>query len=102
MKGRSDGEAAAIEAKQEAGLVGLVDDQSHGSYVYWKRLKTIFVPVTVTVYGLRVTEELQQFREQNERERAWVSPKQAKMLVDEPHLISLIDGFEQQFTRSEA
>jgi 8-oxo-dGTP pyrophosphatase MutT (NUDIX family) len=102
MKGKSDWEAAAVEARQEAGLVGLVDDQSHGSYSYWKRLKTIFVPVTVTVYGLRVTEELKEFREEGERERAWVNPTQAKMLVDEPHLISLIEDFEQQFARSAA
>jgi 8-oxo-dGTP pyrophosphatase MutT (NUDIX family) len=102
MKGKSDWEAAAIEAKQEAGLIGEVDHQPHGSYAYWKRLKTVFVPITVTVYGLRVTEELQQFREQDERERAWLSPRQAKMLVDEPHLITLIEAFEQQFTPSVA
>lgn len=102
MKGKPDSEAALIEARQEAGLVGLIDAQSHGSYSYWKRLKTIFIPVTVTVYGLRVTKELKEFREQGERERAWVSPEQAKMLVDEPKLISLIDGFEQQFASNNA
>lgn len=96
MKGKSDWEAAVVEAKQEAGLVGKVDAEPHGSYSYWKRLKTIFVPVTVTVYGLRVTDELKQFREQGQRERAWVSPQQARMLVDEPHLISLIADFEQR------
>lgn len=97
MKGRTDWEAAALEARQEAGLRGEVDREPLGSYSYWKRLKTIFVPVTVTVYGLRVTEELEQFREQDQRERAWVSPQQAQMLVDEPHLISLIAAFKEQW-----
>ncbi|WP_312798445.1 NUDIX hydrolase [Tianweitania sp.] len=98
MKGKADWEAAAVEAKQEAGLVGEVDVEPRGSYAYWKRLKTIFVPVTVTVYGLRVTEELSQFRERGQRERAWVSPQQAQMLVDEPHLISLIASFKEQLS----
>ncbi|MBS9719371.1 NUDIX hydrolase [Tianweitania sp. BSSL-BM11] len=96
MKGLSDWEAAVVEAKQEAGLVGKVDDKPYGSYSYWKRLKTIFIPVTVTVYGLRVTQELAEFREKDQRERAWVTPQQARMLVDEPHLISLIALFEEQ------
>jgi 8-oxo-dGTP pyrophosphatase MutT (NUDIX family) len=40
MKGRSDPEAAAQEAREEAGLEGKISRKSIGSYSYWKRLKT--------------------------------------------------------------
>ncbi len=37
MKGRKDYRAAAIEAQQEAGVIGRVHKKPVGSYLYWKR-----------------------------------------------------------------
>ncbi|MDX8450338.1 hypothetical protein RFN31_32775 [Mesorhizobium sp. VK3C] len=53
MKGKSDRQAAALEAKQEAGVTGKIEPAPVGTYQYWKRLENAFVPITVTVYALR-------------------------------------------------
>ncbi len=93
MKKRSDSEAAAIEARQEAGVVGIVADEPLGEYHYWKRFRSIFVPVAVKVFALRVTDELPTWRESGKRRRSWASWSQARTLIDEPELVSLIDRF---------
>ncbi len=93
MKKRSNARAAAIEAREEAGVVGrpglLV-----GSFGYWKRLKKVFVPVTVEVYAIEVTDEREDWKERKSRKRAWLSAEQAARLVDEPELVSLLKESE--------
>jgi len=49
MKGKSEPQAAALEAGQEAGVSGRVDPVPIGTYSYWKRLRRAFLPVRVTV-----------------------------------------------------
>jgi 8-oxo-dGTP pyrophosphatase MutT (NUDIX family) len=93
MKGRSDPQAAAREAAQEAGVKGRVDPAPIGTYSYWKRLKNAFVPVRVTVFGLEVEVELANWRERRERTRQWLTREQAMSLLDEPELVTLIAGF---------
>jgi 8-oxo-dGTP pyrophosphatase MutT (NUDIX family) len=93
MKGKTNPNAAALEARQEAGVAGEVSDKPVGSYRYWKRLNTVFVPVTVVVYALKVEAELSKWREQAQRKRQWLSLDQAAGLVDEPELATLIAGF---------
>lgn len=90
MKGRSDAEAAAEEAEQEAGVRGRIGKRPIGQYRYWKRLKDAFVPMTVTVFALEVDAEMQNYRESGERVRGWLRPEQAELLIDEPELKSLI------------
>lgn len=90
MKKLSDPEAAVEEARQECGVAGTPADEPIGSYFYWKRLKKVFVPVTVDVYPLEVTEELRDWRERRQRKRGWVSPEQAMALVDEPQLMDVL------------
>ena len=51
------------------------------------------MPVSVTVYGLEVEEELDDWRERGERSREWLTREQAISLVDEPELVTLIAGF---------
>lgn len=94
MKGKPDWKAAALEAKQEAGLIGRTDPIPIGGFHYWKRLKTIFVPVEVVVYPMEVTQELPRWREHGLRNKAWLRVPQAVALIDEPELITLIDRFE--------
>jgi 8-oxo-dGTP pyrophosphatase MutT (NUDIX family) len=94
MKGKSDHQAAAIEARQEAGVKGRMLKQSPGSYHYWKRLPTAFVKVEVDVYLLAVEEEEKRWKEKLERSRAWLSPEEAALLVDEPELATLLRSLD--------
>jgi 8-oxo-dGTP pyrophosphatase MutT (NUDIX family) len=93
MKGKTPQQAAAIEAKQEAGVTGWIDPTPIGAYQYWKRLKNAFVPVNVTVYALEVEAELSNWKERSQRQRRWLTSHEAASLVDEPGLVSLLAGF---------
>lgn len=93
MKGRSRARAAAIEAEQEAGVKGEIGSKPIGIYQYWKRLKTVFVPVTVEVFALQVGEEMESWLEKGQRERQWLPGHDAARLVDEPELANLIRGY---------
>lgn len=90
MKGKSGRKAATIEALEEAGVAGKTLKAPAGSYHYWKRLPAAFVRVDVTVYLLEVTEQLKSWRESGRRQRAWLRPEQAAMLIDEPELATLV------------
>jgi 8-oxo-dGTP pyrophosphatase MutT (NUDIX family) len=100
MKGRSDADAAALEAREEAGVVGKVRRKPIGSYTYWKRLVDEFRLVEVHVYLLKVSRQLESWQEKQSRQMAWLSPTDAALLVDEPQLVALIQDFETspQFT----
>jgi len=93
IKGRKEWEAAAIEAEEEAGVLGEISPVAIGGYTYWKRLKSAFVAVQVVVYPLQVSREMRNWRERSSRTREWVSVDQAIRLVDEPMLVSLIKEF---------
>ena len=94
MKKRSLADAARIEALEEAGIEGKVARSMIGHYLYWKRLKRVFIPVKVRVYPLHVQYEKAQWSEQKQRQRKWLSPEEAGLLVDEPQLISLIASLD--------
>jgi 8-oxo-dGTP pyrophosphatase MutT (NUDIX family) len=95
MKGRADHDAAEIEAREEAGLIGKIHRKPVGAYTYWKRLADQFRLVKVDVYPLEVTRQLDKWPEKQSRQMAWLSPKNAATLVDEPQLISLIQNLEE-------
>ena len=90
MKGKSGRKAAMIEAQEEAGVLGKTLKQPAGTYSYWKRLSNRFVRVDVIVYMLEVTEELADWQEAKRRQRAWLAPADAAMLIDEPDLSTLV------------
>ena len=90
MKGKSGRKVAAIEAMEEAGVVGKAEKAPGGTYSYWKRLSNRFVRVNVVVYLLAVTEELATWKERKTRQRAWLSPAEAALLIDEPELATLV------------
>ncbi|ODT32373.1 MAG: NUDIX hydrolase [Kaistia sp. SCN 65-12] len=92
MKGKSGRKTAAIEAEEEAGVVGKALSRPAGTYSYWKRLSGSFVRVKVVVYLLEVTEERADWRERRARRRAWLSPAEAALLIDEPELSALMLG----------
>lgn len=95
MKKQQDWRAAEIEAEEEAGIVGKAQHEPIGTYRYWKRMKTVFVPIEVAVYPLTVNGESPEWKERDERHRAWLNWSDARALIDEPELIVLIDGFAE-------
>src|SRR5476651_432762 len=67
--GQTAGETALQEAWEEAGLVGSLDREPIGSYLYEKEGQTYHV----IVFVMRVTQVAQDWQERSFRERAWVS-----------------------------
>ena len=90
MKGKSGKKAAKIEAEEEAGVTGRILKLPIGTYDYWKRLKTRFINVRVTVYLLEVENIMTDWQESARRHRAWLSPEDAATLIDEPELGTLV------------
>ncbi|CDX24145.1 NUDIX hydrolase [Mesorhizobium sp. ORS 3324] len=90
MRGKSGRKAAAIEAQEEAGVLGKALKQPAGTYSYWKRMASRFARVDVVVYLLEVTEEMADWQEAANRQRAWLPPADAALLIDEPELSTLL------------
>lgn len=87
---------AAIEAKEEAGVVGLVCPAPIGSYRYRKKRRSgASLMIDVDVFPLSVTIELPDWKERSQRERRWFSLAEAAEAVDEPDLRDLIRSFGQ-------
>lgn len=95
MSGKTDAEAAAQEALEEAGIEGVISERPLGSFRYLKVLKRRASRwCAVDVYCLEVTVEHPDWQEREERERVWVGRGEAATMVDEPDLQVLIAGFE--------
>jgi len=90
MKGRRDYRAAAIEAQEEAGLIGRVSKKPIGSYMYWKRRTERFELCRVKVYILEVERQLPAWREKDQRQEAWFLPSDAADLVDDAGLVTIL------------
>ena len=82
---------AAREAYEEAGLVGRPKQQPVGQYRYEKRLKSgKCATCDVDVFLLQVERELDEWPEKGQRERRWMTPAQAALLVSEAGLVDLL------------
>ena len=91
QKGRAPHHSAAREAFEEAGVVGVVDSRSVGSFPYQKRLKNGgVIDCEVEVYALRVLRQSKQWPESRQRQVKWVSAKEAAQTVQEPRLSTII------------
>ena len=86
--GKTAGEIALQEAWEEAGLVGVLQPDPVGSYLYDKNGITCHV----LVYLLQVTEVSDDFPEQSLREREWVSPAEAFTRIEERGLRDIVRG----------
>lgn len=84
--GHTAGEAALVEAWEEAGLVGALDPEPVGSYVYEKLGR----PHHVLVYRMTVTAVHDRYPEVASRQRAWVTADEAIDRVEEPELRELL------------
>src|SRR5437763_267252 len=86
-RGLSRRAAAALEAKEEDGVVGLVCPTPLGSYRYRKRRGSgASLMFDVDVFPLAVAKELDNWKEKDERERRWFTLPDAAAAVDEPDL----------------
>lgn len=94
MTGKTDAEAAALEALEEAGVEGVVSAEPLGSFRYLKVLKRRAPRwCVVDLYSLEVTLEHAEWHEQTQRERVWLPRETAADWVDEPDLKALIAAF---------
>jgi predicted phosphate transport protein (TIGR00153 family) len=89
--------SAAVEAEEEAGVLGSACPTSIGSYRYRKRRSSgASIWTDVEVFPFAVTQELDTWKEQHERERRWFTLAEAAEAVDEPDLRALIRSFGQR------
>jgi 8-oxo-dGTP pyrophosphatase MutT (NUDIX family) len=84
--GQTAAEAALQEAWEEAGLVGLLDQEPLGSFIYEKWCGTCHV----VVFMMQVTDIAQSWPERELRERAWLSPAGALERIDDAGLADIV------------
>ena len=89
MPGTPDHRAAAIEAEEEAGLIGDIETSPIGAYRYRKG-RDPKAPIQVDVYVLRVTSQLRRWREKGQRKVVWLNLSDAASAVGDPGLAALI------------
>jgi uncharacterized protein len=86
--------AAAREAEEEAGVLGAVCPTPLGSYRYRKRKGSgASLMADVDVFPLSVSQELDEWKEKQERQRRWFWLNEAAQAVEEPDLRDLIRSF---------
>ena len=91
QKRKSPRASAAREAREEAGVIGVIGRESIGSYSYKKRLKSgAVVACEVRVFPLKVKRQQKSWRERGEREIAWFSRSKAAKAVREQALGDII------------
>jgi 8-oxo-dGTP pyrophosphatase MutT (NUDIX family) len=89
--------AAAREAQEEAGLVGVPAKSGLGFYSYAKQFDDgTSADVRVRVYPLKVIRQLKHFKEVGERHLEWFAAVDAAAAVKEPDLAALIASFSEQ------
>jgi 8-oxo-dGTP pyrophosphatase MutT (NUDIX family) len=86
--GKTAGEIALQEAWEEAGLVGLIQPDPVGSYLYEKDDRKHHV----LVYLMQVTQVAEEWPESTWRVRSWLSFKQATRRVQEAGLREILRG----------
>ncbi len=84
--GKTSGELALQEAWEEAGLVGVLQPEPIGSYLY-EKFGNLY---HVIVFILHVTEAADDWPERTLRQRSWLTPTQALVRVEDRGLRELI------------
>ena len=94
MRGRKPYDAAALEASEEAGLIGEIEHHPIGAYHYLKQFKDAPpLDVQVTVFPFQVTYQADDWKERGQRFLDWAPYQHAAHLVAEPALKDLIMDF---------
>ncbi|MBV9841111.1 MAG: DUF47 family protein [Sphingomonadaceae bacterium] len=94
IRGLAAHEAAAHEAFEEAGVIGVPCPTPIGFYRYAKRRKNgVLRTMTVDVFPFAVTDQAEDWPEQDERELRWFAPQEAAGAVEESELKALLANF---------
>jgi 8-oxo-dGTP pyrophosphatase MutT (NUDIX family) len=100
MKGRKPHIAAAVEALEEAGLLGKINKKKLGSFHYRKRLQNgAAVSCRVDVFPLRVVRQRKNWPEKHQRATQWFPFADAAERVEEQELKELILVFGEKFSQ---
>ena len=95
IEGKTPSESAQREAYEEGGVEGEIAPEAIGHYRYVKQRKNGSVtPASVMIFPMRVTRQLGDWPEKDERETAWFSLADAAASVAERSLRRLILSFE--------
>lgn len=95
-----DYEAAAGEAREEAGVEGIAYVDAIGAFTYEKRHKNgASSRIEVTVFLLEVTRILKSWPEKKRRQRAWLDPSEAAGRVQEVELSALLSALPDALQR---
>jgi len=87
--------AAAREAWEEAGAVGVVSEHCAGFYSYKKAMPDgSSIPCIVAVFPLEVRKLESEFPEAGQRKLKWMAPRKAAARVKEPDLQKIIRNFD--------
>jgi 8-oxo-dGTP pyrophosphatase MutT (NUDIX family) len=88
---------AALEAMEEAGLLGKVCEKPIGSYRYdKKRGDGSIVNCTVDTFTFEVEQQMPTWPEQDQRKTQWFAPEEAAAQVQEPELRALIQKLAKE------
>ena len=88
-RGSTPAQTAETEAQEEAGVAGSVCSTPMATYDYEKGSTHLWVQV----FPLRVERMLEEWPESKLRRRRWVSLDEAKRLVDQPRIRSVLERF---------
>lgn len=91
-RNRTDAQAAALEADQEAGAIGEIAPQPIGKLFYWKELTAGRVRIEAAVYPLKVQRLRTRRRAGKGADRVWMPAGEAAEVVRDPDLAALIEG----------
>lgn len=93
MEGKSEPQAAAIEALEEAGVEGTVSPLPIGSYHFIKLFEDGSTkPSQAVIYALEVTKQRRTWKEKGQRDKKWFKPYKAAQAVFEPDLGRFLNG----------
>jgi 8-oxo-dGTP pyrophosphatase MutT (NUDIX family) len=91
IAGLSPPENAAQEAYEEAGVRGKMGSAPLGHYASMKPRPGGAIPVSIEMYPLEVSEQLDDWPEKGERKRHWVTLADARRLLSEPALVTMAE-----------
>lgn len=96
MDGKTPTECAAIEAWEEAGVIGKAYPRCLGLFSYTKEMDEgeVDLPCAAMVYPVRVKSLARDYPEAGLRKRRWARPKRAAERVGEPELAQLLRNFD--------
>jgi len=94
MTGLAPPDAAAVEAAEEAGVLGEIEPRPIGSYRYLKKVKGgQHLAVQVIAFPFRVDAQVEDHKESGQRDHRWFAYQRAAGVVAEPSLRHLIRDF---------